>query len=61
MATFGWSYSNDFSGSKRPHQESRKVEQRQKNRAVSSLPLHPQSHSAETLSAGKKFRCEQIS
>ena len=60
MATFGWSYTKNFSGSKRPHLESRKVQEWQTNRAVTvrRQALHPQSHSAETVTAGKKFRCE---
>lgn len=57
MATFGWSYKATASGSKRPHEQSRKVEEWQKNRSDGTVkPLHPQSHSAETLTAGSQLR-----
>lgn len=57
MATFGWSYKSNASGSKRPREQSRKVEEWQKNRTDSTAkPLHPQSHSAETLTAGSQLR-----
>ncbi|PFX31365.1 RNA-binding motif protein, X-linked 2-like [Stylophora pistillata] len=55
MATFGWSYKSNASGSKRPSEQSRKVESWQEKRAEDAPkppPLHPQSHSAETLTAG---------
>lgn len=53
MATFGWSYKSNASGSKRPSEQSRKVESWQEKRADDTpKPLHPQSHSAETLTAG---------
>lgn len=53
MATFGWSYKSNASGSKRLREQPRKVEEWQKNRPDSTTkPLHPQSHSAETLNAG---------
>lgn len=62
MATFGWSYKSNASGSKRPREQLRKVEEWQKNRNDSTVkPLHPQSHSAETLTAGsnlRKKKCE---
>ncbi|KAM7431011.1 hypothetical protein ABFA07_018351 [Porites harrisoni] len=53
MATFGWSYKKNASGSKRPREQSRQLEEWQKNRPdTSTKPLHPQSHTAETLTAG---------
>ena len=63
MSTFGWSYKNNASGSKRPSEQSRKVEEWQKDRDISTPALHPQSHSAESLTAGKKDRrlkCEYV-
>ena len=64
MATFGWSYKSNVSGSKRPCEQSRKVEEWQKNRPdASTKPLHPQSHTAETLTAGtpqRRRKCESI-
>ncbi|KAL9974711.1 hypothetical protein ACROYT_G011784 [Oculina patagonica] len=57
MATFGWSYKANASGSKPPREQSRKVEEWQKNRSDGAVkPLHPQSHSAETLTAGSQLR-----
>lgn len=57
MATFGWSYKSNATGSKRPCEQSRKTEEWQKNRSDSTTkPLHPQSHTAETLNAGTPQR-----
>ena len=57
MATFGWSYKSNATGSKRPSDQSRKVEEWQKNRPdLTTKPLHPQSHTAETLNAGTPQR-----
>ena len=64
MATFGWSYKSNASGSKRPQEQSRKVEEWQKNRPdATTKPLHPQSHTAETLNAGtpqRRKKCESF-
>lgn len=57
MATFGWSYKSNATGSKRPSDQSRKVEEWQKNRPdLTTKPLHPQSHTTETLNAGTPQR-----
>lgn len=57
MATFGWSYKSNASGSKRPREQARKFEEWQKNRPdTTAKPLHPQSHTAETLNAGTPQR-----
>lgn len=59
MATFGWSYKSNVCGAKRPKEQNRKVEDWQKTRENANVPLHAQTHSAESLNAGmKRRRCE---
>lgn len=59
MATFGWSYKSNVSGVKRPKEVKRNVEDWQKDREDVKIPLHRQSHSAESVGAGmKRRRCE---
>ncbi|EDO45916.1 predicted protein [Nematostella vectensis] len=54
MATFGWSYNSNVSGAKPPKEQPRKLEEWQKERPVSGVPLHRQTHSTESIYAGMK-------
>ncbi|XP_032218438.2 nuclear polyadenylated RNA-binding protein 4 isoform X2 [Nematostella vectensis] len=54
MATFGWSYKSNVSGAKPPKEQLRKLEEWQKERPVSGVPLHRQTHSTESIYAGMK-------